>query len=196
MTSAQRIGIYGGTFDPPHVGHLVAAVNVAHQLRLTSVLFMVANIPWQKVGTRTISSADHRLAMTRLAVSGRPGFEASDLEIRLGGDSVTADTLEALASERSDAEFAVIVGSDAAEGMHTWRRAGDLARLARVAVVDRPGTVGGRPPDEFRYDVVPCPLMDLSSTELRARSAQDLPIEYLVPDAVGEYIAWHRLYRP
>ena len=196
MNRERRIGVFGGTFDPPHVGHLVAAVNVAHQLGLDHVLFVVANVPWQKVGTREISGEADRLAMVELAVEGRDDLSASAIEIQRGGDSITADTLEDLIPLYPDHGLVVIVGSDAAAGVGTWKRGDDLKHLAHMAVVDRPGTTGQRPPDGFSYEVVPCPLMDISSSDIRARARADLPIDYMVPDAVREYIDTRRLYRP
>lgn len=193
--AAARVGIFGGTFDPPHVGHLVAAVNVAHQLDLAQVLFVVANVPWQKVGSRPISAADDRLAMVESAVARRQGFVVSSLEIQRGGDSITADTVEELADTMPDTEFFVMVGSDAAAGLDTWRRSDDLAKMASIAVVDRPGSTGARPPTGFQYEVVPCPLMDISSTDIRTRVQDGLPIDYLVPDAVRDHIVAQGLYR-
>ena len=196
MNRERRIGVFGGTFDPPHVGHLVAAVNVAHQLGLDHVLFVVANVPWQKVGTREISGEADRLAMVELAVEGRDDLSASAIEIQRGGDSITADTLEDLIPLYPDHGLVVLLGSDAAAGVGTWKRGDDLKHLAHMAVVDRPGTTGQRPPDGFSYEVVPCPLMDISSSDIRARARADLPIDYMVPDAVREYIDTRRLYRP
>jgi len=192
--TSERIGVFGGTFDPPHMGHLITAVNVAHILALQEVWFVVANTPWQKLDTRQISGAQHRLTMTELAVEGHQALVASDIEIRIGGDSVTATTLEGILEQRPDAELFVIVGSDAAAGLGTWRRVESLKRLARVIVVDRPGADGGRPPAGFRYDVVECPLVDVSSSDLRARSIRGEPIDFLVPDSVRDYVATHALY--
>lgn len=194
MTGPDRIGVFGGTFDPPHVGHLVAAVNVAHQLELNEVVFMVANVPWQKVGSRPISAAADRLAMAELSVADSARLSASAMEIQRGGDSVSADTLDELSARRPDTEFFLLLGSDAAAGLNTWRRADDLAAMARIAVVDRPGSTGQRPPDGFAFDVVPCPLMDLSSTDIRDRAASGLPIDYLVTASVRDYVAARGLY--
>ncbi len=193
MTS-ERIGVFGGTFDPPHIGHLVAAVNTAHLLDLDQVYFVVSNISWQKVRTRPLSTAEDRLAMARLAVGTNHRLVASDVELRLGGDSVTANTLDALHTDRPDAEFFVIVGSDAAKGVGTWRRQQDLKRLANLVVIDRPGSEGGRPPDGFRYQVVECPLVDVSSSDIRSRSRRGAPIDFLVPDPVRDYVETHALY--
>lgn len=193
--AAARLGVFGGTFDPPHVGHLVAAVNVADQLGLAEVLFVVANVPWQKVDSRDISSAADRYALVEAAVGDRKDLSASALEIQRGGDSVTADTLDELHTLYPGTELVVVVGSDAAAGLDTWRRADDLRTMARFAVVDRPGTCGARPPEGFDFDVVPCPLMDVSSTDIRARVRASLPIDYLTPDPVIDYITSRQLYR-
>lgn len=195
MTEPSRIGVFGGTFDPPHVGHLVAAVNVAHQLELDLVLFVVANVPWQKVGTRAISGPADRLAMVELALVEADGLEASAIEIQRGGDSITADTLEALEDIYPGTELVLILGSDAAAGVGTWKRGEDLKRLARMAVIDRPGTTGARPPEGFVHEVVPCPLMDISSSDIRSRVHAGLPVHYMVPDAVRHYIESRELYR-
>ena len=194
MASA-RIGVFGGTFDPPHVGHLVAAVNVMAQLELDQVQFVVAEVPWQKVGTRAISKSSDRLAMVSSALVNRSTMIASAIEIERGGDSVTADTIEELRTHSPDAAFHVIVGSDAAAGLSTWRRAKALRDLANIVVVDRPGAEGHRPPVGFRFQVVPCPLMDVSSTEIRERARDGLPIDYLVPDPVRDYIESQGLYQ-
>lgn len=193
--AAARLGVFGGTFDPPHVGHLVAAVNVASQLALSEVLFVVANRPWQKVDSRAISPAADRLALVTAAVGDRAELTASAVEIRRGGDSVTANTVEELAARYPGADQVIIVGSDAAAGLDTWRRADELRHLARFAVVDRPGATGHRPPSGFDFEVVACPLMDISSTDIRARVRDGLPIDYLTPDPVIDYITSRQLYR-
>ena len=194
MVQPARIGVFGGTFDPPHVGHLVAAINVRYALALDVVLFVVASVPWQKVGTRAISDPADRLRMTEFAVEDRSCFAASAVEIDHGGDSVTAETLDLLAGRHPGAEFVVIVGSDAAAGMASWRRIEHLGRMATVAVVDRAGAAGGRPPTWIPHEVVACPLMDLSSSDIRQRAAAGLPLDYLVPDAVRDHIQERGLY--
>ena len=135
----QRIGLFGGTFDPPHVGHLVAAINVRHSLGLDLVILMVANDPWQKQGTRQISLATDRFAMVRAAVSGVDGLIAGDEEIRRGGPSFTADTLAELAAKHPNAELFTILGDDAASGLSTWSRIDEVISRSQLVVVDRPG---------------------------------------------------------
>ena len=141
----QRIGIFGGTFDPIHVGHLVAAVNAKAALRLDRVLMVVANVPWQKAGDRAVSSAADRLALVEAAVGDVPGLEASPIEIERGGESYTADTLDELHRAAPDDELFLIVGWDVAAALTTWARQEKIQRLATLVVVNRPvreGRVG------------------------------------------------------
>lgn len=192
---SERLGVFGGTFDPPHVGHLVTAVNVCHHLRLDRVLFVVANVPWQKVGTRAVTHAEHRYAMVERAVAGVDRLEASRIEIDRGGDSLTADTLVELHDTDPDRDLFLLVGSDAAAGLATWRHTETLRRLATLALVARPGAEHGRPPAGWRFTVVDSPLVDVSSTEVRQRLRDGRPLDFLVPDPVLTYIAEHALYR-
>ena len=139
----ERLGLLGGTFDPPHIGHLVAAINVRHALGLGRVLLVVANVPWQKVGSRSVSPAEDRLAMVEAAVAGIDGLEASDLEIRRGGPSYTIDTLVDLAEADPAGERFLILGADAAAGLDTWERGELLPDLATLA---QPVSLPVRPP--------------------------------------------------
>lgn len=190
----RRIGIFGGTFDPPHVGHLVAAIDARDALDLDVVLLVVANVPWQKVGARQISPADARLAMVRAAVEDAPGLEVSDLEVRRGGDSYTADTLAELRAAEPDAELYVILGEDAAAGFTTWERFEEVAAGARLVVVDRPGP--RRELDaRFAWIHVDIPELEVSSTELRARVGDGRSIRYLTPTGVASVIGERGLYR-
>ena len=141
----RRIGVFGGTFDPPHIGHLVTAVDVRDALRLDEVLMVVANEPWQKAGSRRISSATDRLAMVAAAVSDVPGVTVSDVEITRGGRSYSVDTLRFLAEAEPDSERYLVLGSDAAAGLDTWDRPDELADLARIVVVERPGSTTEMP---------------------------------------------------
>ncbi len=192
--TGRRIGVFGGTFDPPHIGHLVAALEVRSALDLDEVRLVVAGEPWQKVGTRTISSAADRLALVRAAVGDRAELVVDDVEIRRGGSSYTVDTLEALAGEHPDDERFLIVGDDAAAGFVTWERYEDVAALAHLVVVDRPGTP--TPVDErFEWTRVDIPELEISSTDLRRRVAEGRSIDYLTPAAVVAAIAERGLYR-
>jgi len=190
----KRIGLFGGTFDPPHVGHLVTAVNVRHALGLDSVVLMVANSPWQKDGTRPISPAEDRLAMVEAAVADVDGLVAGDAEIRRGGPSFTADTLAGMAKCLPGAELFTIVGDDAAAGLTTWQRYDEVVALSRLVVVDRPGEQVELPTG-FDWLRVEVPRLEVSSTDLRARVLDGRPLDYLVTEPVLGIIAVRNLYR-
>jgi nicotinate-nucleotide adenylyltransferase len=191
----MRIGVFGGTFDPPHVGHLVVAVNVRHELRLDRVLLVVAHDPWQKTGSRTVSPAADRLAMVEAAVGDVDGLEASALELDRGGISYTADTLRELAELHPGAELYLILGSDAARGLPTWDRVDEVRAHSTVVVVTRPGDEEGRPPPGWSWERVETPRLEVSSTDLRARFADGRPLDYLLTPAVITCIRQRRLYR-
>ena len=182
-----RIGLFGGTFDPPHVGHLVTAVNVRHALGLDTVILMVANIPWQKQGERAITPAVDRLAMVEAAVADVPGLSAGRLEIDAGGPSYTADTLALLARRYPGAELFTIVGDDAAAGLHTWERFEEVIAQSSLVVVDRPGEAV-QLPDDVPWIHVEVPHLEVSSTDLRARFNDGRPLDYLVTDSVLDVI--------
>lgn len=190
----RRIGVFGGTFDPPHVGHLVTAVNVGHLLELDLVLLVVAGSPWQKEGTRAITPAADRLAMVAAAVEGVARLEVSSIEVDRPGPSYTVDTLDALAAVYPGAEFYTVMGADAAALLPTWERYNEVLRRTRVVVVDRPGAPSDLPPltDWIHVQV---PHLDVSSTDLRARVVDGRPLDFLVPDAVRRVIVERGLYR-
>lgn len=192
---SRRIGVLGGTFDPPHIGHLCVAVEARWQLQLDVVLMVVANVPWQKVGSRSISAPGDRYALVTSAVAGLDGVEASDIELRRGGDSYTIDTVEALHAQDPDNEVFVIVGADAAAGLHTWHRHHDLAGLCTLVVVDRPGSGSVDPPAPWRSQRVAVPALDVSSSDLRHRVSLGRPVAPLVPVAVANAISGLGLYR-
>jgi nicotinate-nucleotide adenylyltransferase len=192
----QRIGVFGGTFDPIHVGHLVAAVNAKAALGLDRVLLMVANVPWQKAGDRAVSSAEDRLALVEAAVGDVPGLEASALEIERGGESYTVDTLYQLREAGPDDELYLIVGWDVAASLTTWERHEKMQALATLVVVNRPGA--GRPHrlDEagWKSVEVTVPNLEISSTDLRARAADGRPLDYLVPGSAVRFIRARGMY--
>lgn len=192
-TKPLRIGVFGGTFDPPHVGHLVTAVNVRFALDLDLMILMVANVPWQKVTTRSITPAADRLAMVSAAVDSVPHLIAGDHEIRAGGDSYTADTLEILAGEYPGAELFTVVGDDAAAGIHSWTRADQVIERSRLVVVDRPGEPVWLDPD-IEWIRVEVPRLEVSSTDLRRRWQDGRPLDYLVTEDVLAVIAERGLY--
>lgn len=192
-TSPLRIGVFGGTFDPPHVGHLVTAVNVRHALDLDQMILMVANVPWQKLGSRPITPAADRLAMVAAAVADVPHLVAGDHEIRAGGPSYTADTLAVLQAEHPGAELFTVVGDDAAAGIRSWERADEVVARSRLVVVDRPGEAVELDPgiDWIRVEV---PRLEVSSTDLRERWLDGRPLDYLVTDEVLDVVARRGLY--
>ena len=171
-----------GTFDPPHVGHLVAAVNVRHALGLDRVLLIVANRPWQKVGSRPLSAAADRLAMVEAAVADVDGLEASAIELERGGDSFTVDTVEELLAEDPERELFVIVGEDAAAGhadLGARRRAAAAGSASSSSSDPGPTVAAARPGGTF--DRVEVPRLEVSSTDLRARVVDGRPLDFLVP---------------
>jgi nicotinate-nucleotide adenylyltransferase len=170
MSSVRRgLGVLGGTFDPPHIGHLAAAIEVREALCLEQVLLMVANEPWQKVDQRVVSPACDRFAMTAAAVEGIDGLAASELEISRGGSTFTIDTLEALHEQDEESELFLIVGADAAAGLSTWHRHRELPRLATLVIVDRAGEAPSELPSGWDVERVTMPRIDISSSELRTR---------------------------
>ncbi|MDQ3311887.1 MAG: nicotinate-nicotinamide nucleotide adenylyltransferase [Actinomycetota bacterium] len=175
------------------MGHLVTAVNVAHELDLDLTILMIANVPWQKSGTREITPALDRLAMVEAAVGDVEGLSAGRTEIDHGGASYTADTLEALGDEHPEADLFTIVGDDAAAGLESWTRFGEVIERSRLVVVDRPGNRVELPPivDWIRVEV---PRLEVSSTDLRQRFVDGRPLDYLVTEAVLDVIAQRRLY--
>ena len=195
MTTAAtlRIGLFGGTFDPPHVGHLVTAVNVRHALNLDIVILMVANDPWQKSGSRDVTTAEDRFAMVEAAVSVVDGVVAGRDEIDRGGPSYTADTLMSLAEKHPGAELFTIVGDDAAAGLTSWTRVEQVADYSQLVVVDRPG-VAVELPKQFSWLRVESPRLEVSSTDLRSRFSDGRPLDYLVTEPVLRVIEERGLY--
>jgi len=195
VTSAAnpRIGLFGGTFDPPHVGHLVTAVNVRHALNLDIVILMVANDPWQKSGARDVTTAEDRFSMVEAAVSVVDGVIAGRDEIDRGGPSYTADTLMALAEKHLGAELFTIVGDDAAAGLTSWTRVEQVAEYSQLVVVDRPG-VAVELPKQFNWLRVESPRLEVSSTDLRSRFSDGRPLDYLVTEPVLRVIEERGLY--
>ncbi|CAA9272864.1 MAG: Nicotinate-nucleotide adenylyltransferase [uncultured Acidimicrobiales bacterium] len=192
--SRRALGVFGGTFDPVHVGHLVAAVNVRHALDLDLVLLVVANRPWQKEGSRAVTPAADRLAVVRAAVGEVPGVEASDLEVARSGVSYTADTLAALHAEDPETDLVLVIGADVAASLHTWDRVDEVRARSRLAIVNRPGAPRPAVPEGWRADVVEIPALEVSSTDLRARVVDGRPLDYLVPAAAVREVRRRGLY--
>lgn len=195
---SRSVGIFGGTFDPPHLGHLIVASEVRFRCGLDVVVLMVANDPWQKSSARRVTDAATRLEMVRLAIGDSDGLVVGDDEIRRGGETFTLDTVRSWRAEHPGDEVTLIVGADAAAGIDSWHGASELAAEVAVAVVDRPGSgplpltdLGAR----WRMTHVDTPLIEISSTDIRRRVAAGEPVNYLVRDAVGAVMERERLYR-
>ncbi|HEX2040346.1 MAG TPA: nicotinate-nucleotide adenylyltransferase [Acidimicrobiales bacterium] len=188
----MRLGVLGGTFDPIHIGHLSVAVEVRHALALDRVLLVVANVPWQKAGERAISPAEDRWAMAAAAVEGVEGVDADRREIDRGGESYTVETLEALRSEGHD--LFLIVGSDVAGSLDTWKRHEELPHLATLVVVERPGAPASAPPAGWMVERVDVPALDVSSSDLRDRARHGRPLDVLVPPAALRVLRERGLY--
>lgn len=196
-----RIGIFGGTFDPPHLGHLIVAQDAWQALRLDQLIFVPAAAPPHKRG-RAITEATIRLGMLKAAVAGDPRFEVSDLELRRAGPSYTVDTLRELRGANPGAELYFLLGVDQFAGFPTWREPEEIARLAKLVVLTR----GGEAPDasvangevgaeRFPHLLLEVTRIDLSATAIRARVAAGEPIRYLVPEEVAAIIRSEGLYR-
>ncbi len=187
----ERVGVFGGTFDPVHVGHVTAAVDVRDALDLDRVLLVPAGEPWQKA-SRSVSERDVRVDMADLACADLVGIEVSRIEIDRDGPSVTADTLEALGAV--DRELFLILGADAAANMSTWERLPETRLLCTVVVVTRDGETADPPGDDWKWEQVHVPRLDVSSSDLRNRIANGRPIDGLVPAPVVQFILEHDLY--
>ena len=196
-TAPTRIGILGGTFDPPHNGHVAAAVAARSQLGLDEVVLMVANEPWQKVGDRDVTPADVRLEMTSALAEESVGIRAGDLEIRRGGPTFTVDTLEEILAEQPGAEIFLIVGADTASRIDTWHRARDLVRLSTIVIVNRDNstsTVSEFLQEAHVLHVIMKPV-DVSSSDIREVVARGESVEGLTSPAVAELIRERGLYK-
>ncbi|HYA69654.1 MAG TPA: nicotinate-nucleotide adenylyltransferase [Acidimicrobiales bacterium] len=180
--AAERIGILGGTFDPVHVGHLFAAVAARDVLGLDRVLLVVANEPWQKVGSRSVTPAAARLAVVEAAIGGVAGLEASRLELDREGPSYTFDTVDQLASEQPGAELFLVVGSDILPDLPTWHRVDELRERVVLAVVDRAGDRSTPDPPGWAVTRIAMPALEVSSSDLRDRLAKGQPVDFLIPD--------------
>jgi nicotinate-nucleotide adenylyltransferase len=192
----RRIGIMGGTFDPIHHGHLVAAHEVATRFRLDEVVFVPTGQPWQKVG-EVVSAAEDRYLMTVIATASNPRFTVSRVDIDRPGPTYTVDTLRDIrAAYGETAELYFITGADALAEILSWKDADVCLELAHFVGVTRPGFVLS---DEHlpadTVSLVQVPAMSISSTDCRRRTAAGHPVWYLVPDGVVQYIAKRRLYR-
>ncbi|MFM6939261.1 MAG: nicotinate-nucleotide adenylyltransferase [Rhodoluna sp.] len=191
--SRLRLGVMGGTFDPIHNGHLVAASEVAAALKLDEVIFVPTGEPWQK---SEVTSTSDRYLMTEIATAANPRFKVSTVDIDRPGPTYTVDTLRDLRKQHPDAELFFITGADAISSMSTWRDVTELWSLAKFVAVTRPGHTLDLPEaPEGTIQVLEIPALSISSTDIRNRVAAGMPIWYLVPDGIVQFIAKHGLYR-
>ncbi len=190
----MKLGVFGGTFDPPHHGHLIVAEYVRYRLGLDRIMFVPSWISPHKQGRRA-ADGSHRLAMLRLAVSGSPEFEVSEIEVQRGGVSYTVDTLKDLAS-RTRAELSLLIGADNYLEFPTWHEPEQILSLARLVVMSRPGSPF--PPDQLppsgilRTEV---PEIMIRATAIRTLAGENKSIRYLVPPSVEKYILENHLYK-
>jgi nicotinate-nucleotide adenylyltransferase len=191
----QRVGIMGGTFDPIHHGHLVAASEVSALFELDEVIFVPTGSPWQKP-SRQVSPAEHRYLMTVIATASNPRFWVSRVDIDRAGPTYTVDTIRDIAAHRPGADMYFITGADAMSQILSWKRAEDAMRMAHFVGVTRPGyelSDAHLPTDAVT--LLDVPAMAISSSDCRARVRHGRPVWYLVPDGVVQYISKHNLYR-
>lgn len=193
---AERLGLLGGTFDPPHVGHLFMAYTALEELGLDHVVLIPAREQPLKAG-RTTAGAEHRLAMTRLLAGADRRLSVDPIELERGGLSYSIDTVRAYRAARPTAQLVFLMGEDTAATLPKWREPGALASLARLVVLTRGEASGGAPgwPADVTVERVATRRIDVSATEVRARVRVGLPLRGFVPDAVADYIAAHDLYR-
>jgi nicotinate-nucleotide adenylyltransferase len=192
-----RLGVFGGTFDPIHIAHLVLAEQAREQLRLDQVLFVPAAVPPHKIG-KGISPPKVRLEMVELAVAGHPQFAVSDVELRRTGPSYTVDTLRYLRERHPTAEMFLLLGADSLLDFPNWREPDAILSLARLGVMNRHGASGGvgyfdpRPPETVA--AIEAPTLEISGTDIRNRVNEGRSIRYLVPAAVEAFIRAEKLY--
>ncbi len=186
------IGLFGGSFDPVHHGHLMVAQAAREALQLAELRFVPAGTQPFKQGAHGASAAD-RVAMLRLALAGLPGFAIETCEVEREGPSYTVDTLRTLEAREPGESFILLLGADAARELPRWREADEVLRRAKVAVLTRPGHEAPEAP--WVSAVVPVPALDLSATDLRRRAAAGRSLRYFVPDAVANYVAARGLYK-
>lgn len=194
--SDRRIGLFGGSFNPPHIAHLLVAEFVREQFDLDRVLW-IANFQSPLKPVEDVAPAHHRVAMTRLAIDGNERFRLSNIEIDRGGVSYTIDTIRTLQDAHPQVDFRLIVGSDSLADFDEWREPQEILERVRLIVFRRPGTERTTPfaGAEDRTDFADAPLLALSGTVIRDRIHTGKSIRYMVPDPVRSYVDEHDLYR-
>jgi nicotinate-nucleotide adenylyltransferase len=200
--SHERLGIFGGTFNPPHIGHLILATEACKDLQFERLLWVLTPVPPHKLG-HPITPLEHRLAMLELAISDEPNFELSRIEMDRPGPHFTVDTLRLLADQYPSAELILLIGGDSLRDLPTWHRPADLvAACHEIGVIRRPGdsidlSAWERqvPGTQAKVRFVDAPLLDISSSNIRHRIRENLPFRYYLSPSVYEYILENQLYR-
>lgn len=196
--AAKRIGLFGGSFNPPHLAHLALGRLARDAMQLDELRWLPAGQPWQKPAG-TLAPAEHRAAMVRLLAQDAPGFVVDEREIHRPGPSTTIATVRELLAEQPGAEIVLVIGQDQYANLHTWRDAAQLRSLVTLAVAARDGQTPAPPAAwagvKHRMQVLPLPPMAISATDIRQRIALGQPIAALVGPAVAGYIDQHHLYR-
>jgi nicotinate-nucleotide adenylyltransferase len=198
----ERIGLFGGTFDPPHLGHLILASEAKSQLQLTRLLWTVTPDPPHKQD-QPITSLEHRLAMVKLAIEDNPSFELSEVELERPGPHYTVDTIKLVAEQNPGAEIVPVIGGDSLQDLPSWHQPREILYAAHwVGVMRRPGEEANLeelerelPGIKSKVHYVNAPLLEIASSEIRSRVATGKPFRYYLPDPVYEYINAHHLYR-
>lgn len=191
--SKIRLGVMGGTFDPIHYGHLVAASQAASAFKLDKVLFVPTGEPWQK---QTITDAEHRLAMTKLAIDGNSLFEISTVDVRRAGPTFTIDTLRDIHESNPEADVFFITGADSIAQIDSWKDSSQIWPLAHFVGVTRPGHSLEVPKSAAgEVSLLEIPALAISSTDIRARVESGKPIDYLLPNSVIDYIHANHIYQ-
>lgn len=199
--SRERIGLFGGTFDPPHLGHLILASEARFQLELTRLLWTLTPEPPHKED-QLITSIEHRLAMVQLAIADNPAFELSRVELDRPGPHYTLDTIKLLAEQNPDAEIVPVIGGDSLNDLPTWHHPQELVYAAHwIGVMRRPGESSDLeelerelPGISSKVHYVDAPLLEIASREIRSRIATGRPFRYYLPQSVYHYITQHHLY--
>ena len=200
----RRIGVFGGTFDPPHIGHTSAALSAMRKLELDSVLMVVANDPWQKTDQNldlpdfaisAVSTPEDRFEMLKRALDEHEGLMADDMEILRGGRTYTIDTVSELNDRFPESEFFLLIGSDVAKDFDSWREPQEICRRVNVVVLTRPGTDRSEVEEDWNFSFLDVPAVDVSAKEIRLRVSNGESLEGMVPRSVEEYILTAGLYR-
>jgi len=200
--SRERLGVFGGTFDPPHIGHLILAAEACESLQFDCLLWVLTPVPPHKLD-QPIRPLEHRLEMLKLAISNNPKFELSRIEMDRPGPHYTVDTMRLLADEYPSANLILLIGGDSLRDLPTWHRPEDLvAACHEIGVIRRPGDAvdlseweGQVPGTQAKVRFVDAPLLDISSRDIRHRIRENLPFRYYLSPPVYEYILKNKLYR-